>query len=157
MSPRPKPASPTTSNRPSIRVIAILVVLAAVLFGIQYLVGPWWTLGTLGGLVVLAGLLVLFTAKTGKRMARAQLNAQAKRQGIPTTDAAGRPLSEIELQLAVLDTPEARAIKKQLRAMNPRQRAQALRMMQAQADEAARTGVAPVAQKPPRQRYGRPQ
>ena len=54
-------------------------------------------------------------------------------------------LSDVELQLELTDTPETRVIKRQLRTMNPQQRAQALRMLQAQADEAQRTGVTPQA------------
>ena len=82
---------------------------------------------------------------------------EAKRRGIDTTDAIGRVRSDVELQLELTDTPETRAIKRQLRTMNPQQRAQALRMLQAQADEAQRTGVAPPPVKAPRpQRPKRP-
>ena len=83
-------------------------------------------------------------------MARGQLRAEAKRRGIRTTDAIGRELSDVELQLELTDTPETRTIKRQLRTMNPQQRAQALRMLQAQADEAQRTGVTPAAMRPPK-------
>jgi len=171
---RPRPPA-ASSGKPSIRFIAILIGVALVLFGFQYLVGPWWALGVIGGLLLVVAVLVLMVAKTsigkrlagavwvkvgrtriGRRLARWQLEAEAKRRGVNLVDAAGRPLSDIEIQLEVLDTPEARAIKRQLKAMNPRQRAQALRAMQAQAEEAQRTGVAPTPMKPPRQKYGRP-
>ena len=78
----------------------------------------------------------------------AQVRAEAKRKGIPTTDAAGRQLSDFELQLEITDTPEARQLKKQLKTMNPQQRAQALRMLENQAAEAQRTGVTPPPMSP---------
>ena len=158
-----------------LRIPLIFVGVAVVLFGVQYLIGPWWTFGIAFGILALVGLILLVTTKTafgqraaaavwrpisrtriGKRIARRQLMWAAKARGIKLTDPTGRPLTDIEIQLELLDTPEARAIKKQLRNANPQQRAQALRMMQAQAEEAQRTGVVPKAVKPPRQRYGRP-
>ena len=57
----------------------------------------------------------------------------------------GVPLSDFELQLELTDSPEARQLKKQLRGMNPQQRAQALRMLENQAAEAQRTGITPPA------------
>ena len=85
-------------------------------------------------------------------MARGQLRAEANRRGIPTVDAIGRELSDVELQLELTDTPETRVIKRQLRTMNPQQRAQALRMLQAQARPALLRwcNVAPQAVRPPK-------
>ena len=176
MSPRPRAAAPA-SARPSFRIIAILIGTAVFVFAFQWLFGIWWTLGVFGGVLLVVGLTTLLVAKTsfgrragaavwrpigrtriGRRIARRQLRWAAKARGISLTDPTGRPLSDIELQLELVDTPEVREIKRQLKGMNPRQRAQALRMMQAQADEVARTGIPPVPVKPPtpRQRYGRP-
>lgn len=160
--------------RPSKTTFAIAVVFGLLIIGFGYWKGPFWTLGVVLGLVLVLALLSLFVAKTsagkragtavgkrvlktrmGQRMARGQLRAEAKRRGIPTVDAIGRELTDVELQLEISDTPETRQIKRQLRTMNPQQRAQALRMLQAQADEAQRTGVAPpqvAAPRPPRQK-----
>jgi hypothetical protein len=85
----------------------------------------------------------LFRTRLGKKMAAAQLKSQAERAGIETTDRLGRKLTEVELQLELSDAPEAQLLKKQLRAMNPQQRAQALRMMQAQMEQATKSGQAP--------------
>jgi hypothetical protein len=154
-------------------VIAVALLVAAV----TWLVGPWWTLGVVLGVTLTILLLALIAAKTGpgrraagaigrrvaptrlgRRLTRTQLHAEAKRRGIATTDPFGRPLSDLELQLALVDSPETRAVKRQLKGMNPQQRAQALRLMERQADEVRRTG-APAATPPavPRQRIsGRP-
>ena len=48
------------------------------------------------------------------------------------------------------------ALKKQLRAMNPQQRGQMIRMLERQAEEAERTGVAPPPMAPPPGFSGRP-
>jgi hypothetical protein len=155
--------------RPTKTTFAIAVVAGLLIIGLGWWKGPFWTLGIVLGLVLIVALLALFVAKTetgkragtavgkrivktrlGKRMARGQLRAEANRRGIPTVDAIGRELSDVELQLELTDTPETRVIKRQLRTMNPQQRAQALRMLQAQADEAQRTGVAPQAVRPPK-------
>jgi hypothetical protein len=80
----------------------------------------------------------LYKTRLGKRMARSQLRAEARKKGVPLFDPAGRERSELELQLDLFDTPETRIIKQQLKGMNPIQRAHALRQMEAQA-EAART------------------
>jgi hypothetical protein len=154
--------------------IVAAVVALAVVIGLTLLLGTYWTLGILLAVVILLGLFLLFTAKTsagrrlggamgrrigrtriGKRMAHAQLRAEAKRKGISMTDPFGRPLSDIELQLELVDTPETRAIKRQLKGLNPQQRGQALRMLERQAEEAARTGETPNAPQPPR-RQGYP-
>ena len=156
-------------QRPSKTTFAVAVVLGLLIIGFGYWKGPFWTLGIVLGLVLIVALLALFVAKTGpgkragtavgkrvlktrlgQRMARGQLRNEAKRRGISTTDAIGRELSDVELQLELTDTPETRTNKRQLRTMNPQQRAQALRMLQAQADEAQRTGVAPPPVRPPK-------
>jgi hypothetical protein len=156
-------------QRPSALTFAIAVFFGLLIIAFGWWKGPFWTLGVVLGLVVIVALLALFVAKTatgkragtavgkrvlktrvGARLARGQLRNEAKRRGIATTDAIGRELSDVELQLELTDTPETRTIKRQLRTMNPQQRAQALRMLQAQADEAQRTGVAPPPVKPPR-------
>jgi hypothetical protein len=150
-------------------LLATMLVVTLVIFGLGRLLGIWWTLGLVLGLVALLALASLAAAKTdvgrraaagvgrrvgrtraGNRMARAQLRATAKRKGVPLTDPLGRPLTDVELQLELSDTAETRAIKRQLRTMNPQQRAQALRMMQAQAETAQRTGVPPTPMAPPR-------
>ena len=155
--------------RPSKTTFAVAVVVGLLIIGLGWWKGPFWTLGIVLGLVLIVALLALFVGKTetgkragtavgkrivktriGKRMARGQLRAEANRRGIPTVDAIGRELSDVELQLELTDTPETRVIKRQLRTMNPQQRAQALRMLQAQADEAQRTGVTPQAVRPPK-------
>jgi hypothetical protein len=155
--------------RPTKTTFAIAVVVGLLIIGFGYWKGPFWTLGVVLGLVLILALLSLWVAKTstgkragtalgkrvlktrlGARMARGQLRAEANRRGIRTTDAIGRELSDVELQLELTDTPETRVIKRQLRTMNPQQRAQALRMLQAQADEAQRTGVAPPAVRAPK-------
>jgi hypothetical protein len=158
--------------RPSKSTFAVAIVVGLLIIGFGWWKGPFWTLGVVLGLVVILALLSLFVAKTktgkragtavgkrvlktrvGQRLARGQLRAEAKRRGISTTDAIGRELSDVELQLEITDTPETRVIKRQLRTMNPQQRAQALRMLQAQSDEAQRTGVTPpqmAAPRPPR-------
>jgi hypothetical protein len=156
-------------QRPSKTTFAVAIVFGLLIIGFGWWKGPFWTLGVVLGLVVLVALVALFVAKTsagkragtavgkrvlktrlGQRMARGQLRSEAKRRGINTTDAIGRELTDVELQLELTDTPETRTIKRQLRNMNPQQRAQALRMLQAQADEAQRTGVTPTAVRPPR-------
>src|SRR3954470_10425735 len=147
--------------------IIAAAIAAIVIIAISWFWSPFAALFLVIGIVLLLGLLLLFMSKTppgrrlaekigrrvattrlGRRMAMAQVRAEAKRKGIPTTDAAGRTLSDFELQLEIADTPEARQLKKQLRTMNPQQRAQALRMLENQAAEAQRTGVAPPPMSP---------
>ena len=60
-------------------------------------------------------------------MARAQLRAAARRQGIPLVDPLGRELSDVELQLELDDSPQGQMLKRQLKGMNPQRRAEALR------------------------------
>ena len=140
--------------------VGIAVVLAAVVGVGVVLLGALTVAIALLVIVVLVAVLTLWSAKTssgrraagvvgarvgrtrlGRRMARAALRSQAERAGIRTVDAAGRPLTDAEIQLALSDTPEARAIQRQLRGLNPQQRAQALRMLNNQI-EAQRTGAA---------------
>lgn len=147
----------------------------AVALGAALLIGiATWVFGVIETLVVMLVLLlltvlfVLFVSRTargrrlgqklgmrlgrtrvGKRMASASLRAQAEKRGIPTVDRAGRPLSDVELQLELADTPEAQLIKRQLRGMNPQQRAQALRMMTAQMEGAAAGRTVPSPPSPP--------
>ena len=159
----------------SLRGIITVVITALVVVGLTYLVGPWVMAGILLGFTLLAAILLLLASKTswgnriarnvgrklvktrlGKRIATAQLRSAAKRQGIPMTDPLGRPLSDFELQIELVDTPEMQALKKQLRAMNPQQRGQMIRMLERQAEEAERTGVAPPQMAPPPGFSGRP-
>ena len=74
----------------------------------------------------------LFRTRLGNRISRSMIRSQAKRKGVSLVDPTGRKLSDVELQLQLVDTPETRQIKQQLKRMNPQQRAQALRMMEAQ-------------------------
>ena len=155
--------------RPSKLTFAIAVVVGLLIIGLGWWKGPFWTLGIVLGLVLIFALLALFVGKTatgkragtavgkrivktriGKRMARGQLRAEANRRGIATVDAIGRELTTSSCSSELTDTPETRVIKRQLRTINPQQRAQALRMLQAQADEAQRTGVTPQAVRPPK-------
>jgi hypothetical protein len=147
--------------------IIAAVVAALLIITISWLWSPFYALGIVIVIVLVLALLLLFMSKTppgkrlagtlgrrlagtrvGRRMAMAQVRAEAKRKGIPTTDAAGRQLSDFELQLEITDSPEARQLKKQLKTMNPQQRAQALRMLENQATEAQRTGVTPPPMSP---------
>jgi hypothetical protein len=148
--------------RPNWIAIAVAAVAALFVAGLTWLAGPFVALAIVLGVLVVVALFLLFLAKAppgqrlaaklgrrigktsaGRRMASAQLRAEAKRKGIATSDPFGRPLSDIELHLELVDNEETRAIKRQLKALPPAQRGQALRMMQRQAEEAARTGVPP--------------
>ncbi len=88
----------------------------------------------------------LFRTRLGNRMSRSMIRNQAKRAGVALTDPGGRRLSDVELQLQLVDTPETRQIKQQLKRMNPQQRAQALRLMEAQMLAAQRGDVSPDVQ-----------
>ena len=117
-------------------VLAALAVVLLLLVLFVNFTGPGKRLGGwLGRLLV--------RTRLGRRMAKSQLRQQAKRAGVRTVDAAGRPLSDVELQLELIDTPETRKLKNQLKTLNPQQRAQAIRMLQAQMEEAERTGKPP--------------
>lgn len=140
-----------------------IAIAVAAVFGLLSLVIGWvWTVGILVGIVVVLGLFLLAANRTawgkrlaqaigirlyrtrlGKRLASSQLRSQAERSGVATTDRMGRKLSDIELQIEMADTPETQLLKKQLKAMNPQQRAQALRMLQAQMDAVTGSGTAP--------------
>ena len=149
--------------------IIAAIVAGVLVVGLALWQGPWVTLAVMVTLLVIVAVLSLLVAKTdvgrrgaeavgrrvgrtrvGKRISHAQLRSAAKRQGVAMTDPFGRPLSDVEIQLELLDTPETQAIKRQLRTMNPQQRAQALRMLQQQSEEAQRTGKAPAPVAPPR-------
>ncbi len=164
---------PGFSFRTFIRWAAIFVVVGAVYFGLNALLGLWWTMGLFIGLLVFLGLAVLLMQKTawgarvgqriallimrtrwGPRFQRSQIRAQAKRSGVPLVDATGREKSLVELQLEMDDSPATVALRRQLAAMNPVQRGQAMRMLEAQQE--AYRGVDPddipkVSQAPPRQ------
>ena len=158
--------------------LLIIVGIGLLLAGLTFVV-PWYyiLIGMLVLLVVL-GILVLLTAKTsfgkraamsvgrrlgrtrlGRRMARAQLRAAARRQGIPLVDPLGRELSDVELQLELDDSPQGQMLKRQLKGMNPQRRAEAIRMLEAQADAVARGEAMPENLQAPRQPgfSGRPQ
>ncbi len=121
----------------------------------------WYAVIGLLVLVALLGIFSLFVAKTaagkkvgerigmwlfkrrfGQRLMRSQMHAAARKQGVALRDATGRKRSDVELQLDLYDTPETQMIRQQLRGMNPVQRAQFLRMLEAQS-EAQRRGEAP--------------
>ena len=155
-------------------VVGIGLVLALLTFFI-----PWYyiLIGLLVILVIL-GILLLLTAKTefgkrgamavgrrvgrtrlGRRIARSQLRAAARRQGIPLVDPLGRELSDVELQLELDDSPQGQMLKRQLKGMNPQRRAEAIRMLEAQADAVARGETMPENLQAPRPPgfTGRPQ
>jgi len=154
-------------------VLTVLGVAALVL-GLSFLVGLYWTVGVLLGFLVLAGLALLLASKTafgkriaerismrlartryGKRMIASSLRAQARKAGVRTVDPAGRPLSDVELTLELYDTPETRQIKQQLKTMTPQQRSATLRMLEAQQD-ALRMGQEPPKVAAPTVRPGFP-
>jgi hypothetical protein len=137
-----------------------LAMVLALPIAIGFYLSLVWTIGIVLGLCVVFALFLLFVSKTksgekvgqkialklyktrvGKRMARSQLRAQAKKQGVALFDITGRERSELELQLDLFDTPETRLIRQQLKAMNPVQRAQKLREMEAHAEAARAAGM----------------
>jgi hypothetical protein len=85
--------------------------------------------------------LIILRTRWGPRFQRSQVRAQAKRSGVELLDATGREKSIVELQLEMDDSPATIAIRKQLAAMNPVQRGQAMRMLEAQQE--AYRGVDP--------------
>ena len=158
--------------------LIVIVGIGLVLAALTFLV-PWYYI-LIALLVILAilGILILLTAKTafgkraamsvgrrlgrtrlGRRMARAQLRAAARRQGIPLVDPLGREPSDGELQLELDDSPQGQMLKRQLKGMNPQRRAEALRMLEAQADAVARGEPMPENLQAPRPPgfSGRPQ
>ena len=158
--------------------LLIIVGLGLAFAALTFVVPVLWLIIGLVAILVVLGLLVLLSAKTafgrrgamwvgtrvgrtrlGRRMARAQLRAAARRQGIPLTDPLGRELTDVELQLELDDSPQGQALKRQLKAMNPQRRAEAMRMLAAQADALARGETLPENLQQPRQPgfSGRPQ
>jgi hypothetical protein len=158
--------------------IVVIVGIGLVLAALTFVVPILWLIIGLVALLLLLGILALLAAKTsfgrraamwvglrvgrtrlGRRMARAQLRAAARRQGIPLTDAAGRELSDVELQLELDDSPQGQQLKRQLKGLNPQRRAEAIRMLEAQAEALARGEELPQNLQPPRPPgfSGRPQ
>ena len=137
----------------SFKTILVIVGSALGLGMLVFFAGPWWTGGIALALLVPLGLFSLWVSKSaagrrvgekigmrlfktrfGKRMMRSQLRAQARKQRVPLKDPTGRVRSDVELQLDLYDTPETRLLKQQMRGMNPQQRAQFVRMLEAQSD-----------------------
>ena len=94
------------------------------------LVTLWLTRSKRGNKVAEKIMMRLLKTRFGPRLRRWQVRTYAKQQGVSLTDATGRERTEMELMLEV--SPEAEHIRKQLRTMNPQQRAQAMRMLAAQ-------------------------
>jgi hypothetical protein len=151
---------PGFSLRTFARWAGVFVVVGVIYFLMDWLLGLWWTLGIFIGLVVLLLLALLLMQRTawgarmgqriallilrtrwGPRFQSSQIKAQAKRAGVSLTDASGREKSLVELQLEMDDSPETQQIRRQLAAMNPVQRGQAMRMLEAQQE--AYRGVDP--------------
>jgi hypothetical protein len=129
--------------------IASFAVVAVIYFGLTRAVGSIVAAGIVIGLLVVLLLVTLWLTRTkrgnkvaekimlrllktrfGPRIRRWQIRTYAKQQGVSLTDASGRERTEMELMLEV--SPEAEGLRKQLRTMNPQQRAQAMRMLAAQ-------------------------
>jgi hypothetical protein len=129
--------------------IGSFIVVAAIYWGLTLAVGTIVAAGIVIGLLVLLLLATLWMTRTkrgnkvaekimvrllktrfGPRIRRWQIRTYAKQQGVSLTDPTGRERTEMELMLEV--SPEAEHIRKQLRTMNPQQRAQAMRMLAAQ-------------------------
>lgn len=106
----------------AVAIIGLLVVL--LLFTL------WMTRTKRGNKVAEKILTRLLKTRFGPRIRRWQIRTYAKQQGVSLTDPTGRERTEMELMLEV--SPEAEGIRKQLRTMNPQQRAQAMRMLAAQ-------------------------
>ena len=147
----------------SLRTIALIFGVALGIGLLMYFFN-WYALIGMGVLVVALGLFSLFVSKTaagkkvgerigtwlfkrkfGQRLVRSQMHAAARKQGVPLRDATGRKRSDVELQLDLYETPETQMIKQQLRGMNPVQRAQFLRMLEAQSDAQRRGEALPPA------------
>jgi hypothetical protein len=158
--------------------LAVVIGIALLMAGLTFVVPILYLVIGIVVILVLLGVLMLLASKTafgrrgamwvgvrvartrlGRRMARAQLRATAKRQGIPLVDPLGRELSDVELQLELDDSPQGQALKRQLKAMNPQRRAEAMRMLEAQADALARGETMPDNLQQPRAPgfSGRPQ
>jgi hypothetical protein len=135
-------------------VIGVLVVLL--------LVTLWLTRSKRGNKVAEKIMMRLLKTRFGPRLRSWQIRTYAKQQGVSLTDPSGRERTEMELMLEV--SPEAEHIRKQLRTMNPQQRAQAMRMLAAQQELVDKGEIDPAnppdwAQRGPRQAgmSGRPQ
>ena len=122
----------------------------------------WLTRSKRGNKVAEKIMMRLLKTRFGPRLRSWQIRTYAKSQGVSLTDATGRERSEMELMLEV--SPEAEHIRKQLRTMNPQQRAQAMRMLAAQQELVDKGEIDPAnppdwAQRGPRQpgMSGRPQ
>ena len=161
--------------------IGSFIVVAAIYWGLTLAVGTFVAAGIVIGLLILLLLATLWMTRTkrgnkvaekimvrllktrfGPRIRRWQIRTYAKQQGVSLTDASGRERTEMELMLEV--SPEAEGLRKQLRTMNPQQRAQAMRMLAAQQELVDRGELDPNnppdwAQRGPRQpgMSGRPQ
>jgi hypothetical protein len=126
---------------------------SALVIGLSFYFFGWYAIVFFAILVGLFALFSLWVAKTaagrkvgeklglrlartrlGKKLMRSQMRAQAKKQGVALTDPTGRQRSDVELQLDLYDTPETRMLKQQMRSMNPQQRAQFIRMLEAQSE-----------------------
>src|SRR5829696_3280628 len=149
--------------------LVIIVGLGVLFAALTFVVPVLYLVIALVAILLILGLLVLLSAKTafgrrgamwvgtrvgrtrlGRRMARAQLRAAARRQGIPLVDPLGRELSDVELQLELDDSPQGQILKRQLKGMNPQRRAEAIRMLEAQADAVARGETMPENLQAPR-------
>jgi len=161
--------------------IASFAVVAVIYYALTKAVGSIVAAGIVIGLLVVLLLFTLWLTRTkrgnkvaekimmrllktrfGPRLRRWQVRTYAKQQGVSLTDPTGRERTEMELMLEV--SPEAEHIRKQLRTMNPQQRAHAMRMLAAQQELVDRGELDPNnppdwAQRGPRQpgMSGRPQ
>jgi hypothetical protein len=141
------------------------IAAAAVVIGflvVLLLATLWLTRSKRGNKVAEKIMVRLLKTRFGPRLRSWQIRTYAKSQGVSLTDATGRERSEMELMLEV--SPEAEHIRKQLRTMNPQQRAQAMRMLAAQQELVDKGELDPSnppdwAQRGPRQGgiSGRPQ
>ncbi len=139
---------------------AAIVVIG---FLVLLLLGTLWlTRSKRGNKIAEKIMMRLLKTRFGPRLRSWQIRTYAKSQGVSLTDATGRERSEMELMLEV--SPEAEHIRKQLRTMNPQQRAQAMRMLAAQQELVDKGEIDPAnppewAQRGPRQAgvSGRPQ
>jgi hypothetical protein len=115
----------------SLTVGSIVAAIGLIGFLVVLLVFTLWLSRTKRGNKVAEKIMLrLMKTRFGPRLRRWQLRTYAKQQGVSLTDASGRERSELELMLEV--SPEAEGIRRQLKTMNPQQRAQAMRMLQAQ-------------------------
>jgi hypothetical protein len=151
---------PGFSLRTFAKWAGIFAVVGVIYFALNWLIGLWWTFGIFIALVVLLLIALLLMQRTawgarvgqrialmilrtrwGPRFQRSQIRSAAKRAGVSLVDATGREKSLVELQLEMDDSPATQQIRRQLAAMNPVQRGQAMRMLEAQQE--AYRGVDP--------------